>query len=109
MIDPKPVNIRAMAPTSRRIALSLDMHNSPCRRLKRRGRQKLPYRPISYYSGAIAARPKDGHSHEGGESRVRRAGTKVRLQPRFQLQLHIRVRIDLVRFAGWHDECGSGA
>src|ERR1700747_2736313 len=29
MIEPRPVYIRAMAPTSRRIALSLDMHNSP--------------------------------------------------------------------------------
>jgi hypothetical protein len=29
MIDPNPVNIRAMAPTSRRIAFSLDMHNAP--------------------------------------------------------------------------------
>jgi hypothetical protein len=27
MIEPKPVNISAMAPTSRRIALSLDMQN----------------------------------------------------------------------------------
>src|SRR6185437_13126412 len=29
MMEPKPVNISATAPTSRRIALSLDMHHSP--------------------------------------------------------------------------------
>src|SRR6185312_11833236 len=29
MMEPKPVNISATAPTSRRIAISLDMHHSP--------------------------------------------------------------------------------